>query len=177
MTDRDNLSISYTQQVIAWQPRLYAFVLSLTGNATEADDILQNANVVLLQKQDAFRPDSNFCAWAMQIANFEVLRYRQSHAETQKRYDDALLDQLTATAPNFAEEPSADLLAMRRCMSRLSTAERELLTLRYGGSPLRTIAERLGRTTASLSQTLYRIRAKLAECAKRALGAERRDDS
>jgi RNA polymerase sigma-70 factor, ECF subfamily len=60
-----NQNIEYMQQVIAWQPRLYAFALSLTGNPNEADDVLQNANVALLQKQAVFRPGSDFGAWAM----------------------------------------------------------------------------------------------------------------
>ena len=51
-----------------------------------------------------------------------------------------------------------------------------MLVLRYGGHPLCVIAEQWGRTVGSVSQTLYRIRGKLAECMKRALGAQRHDE-
>ena len=49
-------------------------LLSLTGNPNEADDVLQNTNLVLLKKREAFRPDADFGAWALQIARLEVQR-------------------------------------------------------------------------------------------------------
>ena len=61
-------------------------------------------------------------------------------------------------------------------MALLSEQEREMLTLRYGGSSVQAIAERWGRTVGSISQTLYRVRGKLAECVKRAKNAERRNE-
>ena len=97
-----DLTIEYMQQVIAWQPRLYAFVLSLTGNPNEADDVLQNANVALLQKQKAFRPDADFGAWAMQIAYREVQRHWDSSARAKRRFDKVLLDQLAAKMGELA---------------------------------------------------------------------------
>lgn len=164
------------QQVIAWQPRLYAFILSLTGNPNEADDVLQNTNLSLLQKQTAYRPDANFVAWAMQIAYFEVQRHRDSNARAKRRIDDTLLDQLAARAQESVGEPTAELRTLRECMLRLSPPEREMLTLRYGGKSVQAIAERLGRTAGSISQTLYRVRGRLAQCVKRVLRAEHRDE-
>ncbi len=175
MTINDR-SIQYTQQIIGWQPRLYAFVLSLTGNTDEADEILQNANVALLQKESAFRQDADFGAWAMQIAYYEVQRHRNSNSRARRRFDDALLDQLAAPSPDSTVEPEKELQLLRKCMQRLSQAERQMLAFRYGGKTLRIIAEKLGSTVGSVSQTLYRTRAKLAECMKRSLRAERHDE-
>ena len=170
-------SIWYMQQVIAWQPRLYAFVLSLTGDRNAADDVLQNANVALLQKQKALRRDAKFGAWAMQIAYYEVQRHWDTIARARRRFDNRLLDQLAAKMGEFGDEPGLELVYLRECMSRLSAQEREMLGLRYGGDSVQAIAERCGRPAGSISQTLYRIRSKLAECIKTALNAERRDDS
>jgi RNA polymerase sigma-70 factor (ECF subfamily) len=164
------------QQVVGWQPRLYAFVLSLTGNPNEADDVLQNTNLVLLKKREAFRPDADFAAWALQIARFEVQRFRQSSARVRGRFDDVLVEQLTARAGAFGGDLAAELRVLRSCMLRLSSSEREMLTLRYGGSSVGAIAERWGRSAGSISQTLYRVRGKLAECVKRALNAERHNE-
>jgi RNA polymerase sigma-70 factor, ECF subfamily len=176
MGDDTDQSIRYMQQVIAWQPRLYAFILSLTGDPNEGDDVLQNANVALLQKQKAFRPDAKFGAWAMQIAYHEVQRHWDSTARARRRFDDRLVDQLAAKMAAFGGEPGPELVFLRQCMSRLSAQEREMLGLRYGGNSVQAIAERCGRPAGSISQTLYRIRSKLAECVKKALRAERRDE-
>ena len=51
-SDSDQIA-RYMQQVIAWQPRLYSFILSLTGNPNEAEDVLQNTNLVLLEEPQA----------------------------------------------------------------------------------------------------------------------------
>jgi RNA polymerase sigma-70 factor (ECF subfamily) len=176
MAGDSDLTIWYMQQVVGWQPRLYAFALSLTGNPNEADDVLQNTNLVLLKKREAFRPDADFGAWALQIARFEVQRLRQSSARVRGRFDDALVEQLAARAAAACSDPGVELKVLRACMSRLSSSEREMLTLRYGGSSVGAIAERWGRSVGSISQTLYRVRGKLAECVKRALNAERYDE-
>jgi RNA polymerase sigma-70 factor, ECF subfamily len=170
-----DLTIRYMQQVVGWQPRLYAFVLSLTGNPHEADDVLQNTNLVLLRKRDAFRADADFGAWALQIARFEVQRFRERSARVRGRFDDVLVEQLAARAGASGSDPGAELNVLRACMSRLSPPEREMLTLRYGGSSVGAIAERWGRSVGSISQTLYRVRGKLAECIKHAMNAERHD--
>lgn len=177
MDEIGDQTIQYMQQVIAWQPRLYAFALSLTGNPDSADDVLQNTNVAILQKQDSFRSDADFGAWAMQIAYYEVMRFRDSSAKSKRRFDDVLLDQLAAKMAHRGGEPGMDLQFLRRCMSILSEQEREMLKLRYGGKSVGAIAEQWGRTVGSISQTLYRIRGKLAGCVKRALNSEVRDES
>ena len=173
MSGDSDLTIWYMQQVVGWQPRLYAFALSLTGSPNEADDVLQNTNLVLLKKREAFRPDAHFGAWALQIARLEVQRLRQSSARLRGRFDDVLVDQLAARATASAGDPGGELKVLRSCMSRLSDSEREMLALRYGGSSVGAIAERWGRSVGSISQTLYRVRGKLAECVKRGLNAER----
>jgi RNA polymerase sigma-70 factor (ECF subfamily) len=113
----------------------------------------------------------------MQIAYLEVQRRRSSNAKMKQRFDDALVDQLAASAPQPAEPFDAEVHMLRKCMGQLSPSEREMLTLRYGGSSVRDIADQSGRTVGSISQTLYRIRGKLSECIKRALGAERRHET
>jgi len=176
MAGDSDLTIWYMQQVVGWQPRLYAFALSLTGNPNEADDVLQNTNLVLLKKREAFRPDADFGAWALQIARFEVQRFRQSSARVRGRFDDVLIEQLATRAGASGGDPGAELKVLRWCMLRLTSSEREMLTLRYGGSSVGAIAEKWGRSVGSISQTLYRVRGKLAECVKRALNAERQDE-
>jgi RNA polymerase sigma-70 factor (ECF subfamily) len=170
-------NIRYMQQVIAWQPRLYAFVLSLLGNREAADDVLQNANLALLKKQAQFHADADFGVWAMRIARIEVRRHWDATARDKRRFDDALMEQLAARAERLSGEPAGELQFLRQCMAILSDQERALLAERYGGRSVGQIAETCGRSVASISQTLYRIRGKLAECVKRAINAERRNDS
>jgi RNA polymerase sigma-70 factor, ECF subfamily len=174
-TDSDRIA-RYMQQVIAWQPRLYSFILSLTGNPNEAEDLLQNTNLVLIEQRESFRGDADFAAWARKIAYHQVLHHRASDARARRRFDDVLLDQLAARLSTSDVEPAAELRALHDCTMQLSPNERELLSRRYAGGSVRAMAEEFGRTVGSFSQTLYRIRAKLAKCVKRALNSEHRDE-
>jgi hypothetical protein len=40
--------------------QLFGFVLVLTGNRSDAEDIVQNASVVLWEKFDAYQPGTSF---------------------------------------------------------------------------------------------------------------------
>jgi RNA polymerase sigma-70 factor (ECF subfamily) len=58
--------------VASHEARLRCYVLSLVPRWADADEIMQEVNVVLWQKFEQFQPDSNFFAWACQIARFKV---------------------------------------------------------------------------------------------------------
>ncbi len=177
MSDQSNYATEYMQQVIAWQPRLYSFILSLVGNRNESEDVLQNANMVLLQEQKTFQHGGNFGAWAMKIAYHQVLHHRTVNKRASQRFDSVLLDQLAEKLSASNTEPSIELRFLHDCTMRLSQTERELIGLRYAGNSVQHLAKSLGRTAGSISQTLYRIRVKLADCVKRSLSLENRDDS
>lgn len=53
------------------QRRLYGYVLTLITDPVAADDILQQTNLVVLQKADEFEVGTNFNAWASKIAYFQ----------------------------------------------------------------------------------------------------------
>ena len=59
-----------------YQNRLYAYILSMLGDPAAAEDVLQQANLVIWSKADSFEPGSDFEAWVMTIARFEVKAYR-----------------------------------------------------------------------------------------------------
>ena len=173
-------TFAYMQHVIDWQPRLYGFVLSLVGNRDEADDVLQNVNVVLLRKQSTFQPESNFGGWAMQIAYLEVQSHRKRNSRARQRLSDVAVEILAETArqDNSAMGHGgweAHRGALRQCLDLVPDRQRQLLELRYGGQSVESLSDQLGRSIGSISQTLYRVRNRLAECIRRRLAVEARN--
>jgi RNA polymerase sigma-70 factor (ECF subfamily) len=57
------------------QRRLYAYVLTLLPNRTDADDVFQEASLVLWDKFNAENPPADFAAWGCRIAYFKVLDF------------------------------------------------------------------------------------------------------
>ena len=53
------------------QRDMYLYIRSLLPDRHEADDVLQEVNLVLWDKRAQFRIDSNFRAWAFQIARIQ----------------------------------------------------------------------------------------------------------
>ena len=50
------------------QSRLYAYVLSLVGDRQQAQDVMQETNIVLWRKASQFTLGTNFGAWMLKVA-------------------------------------------------------------------------------------------------------------
>ena len=59
------------------QRRLYLLILAQVPRPADAEEILQETNLVIWRKAAKFQPGTNFFAWAAQIAGYEVLKYRE----------------------------------------------------------------------------------------------------
>jgi threonine dehydratase len=55
------------------QRRLHAYIFSLVWNPADADDILQETNIVLLKKAAEYDTNRDFLPWALTIARFQAL--------------------------------------------------------------------------------------------------------
>lgn len=156
------------------QADMWAFIVSLMPGHPDVADVLQKANVVLWTKRDSFTPGTNFRAWALSVARFEVL----AHLKSLRRqpcfvFDGELLDLLAAEAPEVQPSGSGRLEALEHCLGRLRPQDRELIDQRYrqhGG--LERHARRCGRSVSALSVTLFRLRAALRRCISQHLDAE-----
>jgi RNA polymerase sigma-70 factor (ECF subfamily) len=166
-------SEAYLQQVIAAQPRLYAYVLTLLANATEADDVLQEVNLVLLRKASEFVAGSNFDAWAFRIARLQCMAYWKLQSRDRLVFDEQAIESLAEKVESRLVEVDARTHAMRNCLQKLSRKQLALLERRYeiGGS-VKQMSAQLGRSEASISQTLYRIRNLLLECIRGQLATQ-----
>jgi RNA polymerase sigma-70 factor, ECF subfamily len=150
------------------QRGLYAFIVRLIPHAEDANDVLQETNVVLLSKKKEFRVGENFNAWAAGIARFQVLAFRRDAGRNRVVFSEPLLDQLAAKGVLTADRMNVMFEAMELCRNKLDEAERQLLDFRYSeGLSVAEIAKNLGRTPRAITQSLYRIRITLLECIER----------
>ena len=155
------------------QRTLYLHILSMIPNPIDAEEILQETNMVIWNKFHAFQMGTNFLAWARRIATFEVLRFRERKARDKHRFSDEfveLIAQEIETDDAFREERRT---ALMKCLDKLRPKDRELIGQRYSpGQSGRGLAESLGRPANSVYQSLGRIRRALLECVQRQVSAE-----
>jgi len=154
------------------QRRLYLLILAQTGQLQEAEEVLQETNVVMLSKHQRFTPGTNFFAWAAQIAHYEVLKSRQRKRRDRLRFHDEFVDTAASEAEVHLDDLDLRRQALHQCLERLREKDRELIRRRYQpGASGKIEAEDLGRPANSVYQSIGRIRRTLLECIRRTMAA------
>ncbi|MGE3808819.1 MAG: sigma-70 family RNA polymerase sigma factor [Gemmataceae bacterium] len=162
----------FISQLTAAQAALWAYVYSLLPNHVAAQDVLQETNLTLWRKAGDFRLGTSFLAWACQVAYFHVLSHRRKLRRDRLVFDDDVFAYLAERQADRGVELGDRLTALRRCLEKLPENSRRLLQERYAaGGSVKGMAEESGRSSAALSQLLYRIREKLLQCIETAPAA------
>ena len=141
---------------------LWAYLYRLTGNAADADDLVQDSFCRLLATPLATRDDGQIRAYLFRIASNLAIDHWRSAGREAKHTEATLAP--AATGPD-AEGQNAALLRhdMARTFRELKPQERLLLWLAHvEGTGHREIAETLGLKAASVPVLLFRARRKLA---------------
>ncbi len=155
------------------QRRIYLHILSQVGNPDDAEEILQETNVVIWSKFDRFQLGTNFIAWSFQIANFEVLKYREKHRSRRLVFSDDLLETIAGESEESQDDLDERRTALNECLARLRPNDLTLIQTRYApGNKGKDVADLLGRPSNSVYQSIGRIRRTLFECINRRLSAE-----
>lgn len=151
-------------ELIIQMPDLRRFALRLTGNAFDADDLLQSTIMRAIEKKHLFQEGTNLNRWSSKIMfNLFVSSYRRK-TKFETQYDpESYLETLTT-------EPSQDHIVhlgrVSEVMNDLSPEHREILVLiavkgmRYQevsevlNLPLGTVRSRLSRARECLQNLL-----------------------
>jgi RNA polymerase sigma-70 factor, ECF subfamily len=148
------------------QRRLYLYALTLLPASVDAEDVFQEANLVLWRKFDHYRPDTNFFAWACSIIRYEVLKCREKASRAATLLDPDVLDRLAKVAVDQVEHlDEFHRRALVDCAARLSDGDRELMRQRYAtGMAVQAMAAAMNRSPNAISKSLGRIRRLLLDC-------------
>jgi RNA polymerase sigma-70 factor (ECF subfamily) len=147
------------------QRRLFLYVMSLVPQYGDAEEVLQETNLVLWREFDRFQPGSNFAAWACRVALNRVLAWRKRRQRDRLQFCDAFLAAVAAEADARADDLDERSHQLARCIDRLPPQHRDLLRRRYGeNQSVGAIASTLGRTADAVYRALSRIRHTLHEC-------------
>ena len=156
-----------------YQRRLYVYVLAQVPNPVEAEEILQEANLVVWRKCRQFEPGTNFFAWCCRIASYEVLKYRERRRRDKLIFSPKFIEAVSQEVVESEGRLEEQRKALHVCLGKLRPPDRELIRQRYAsGKNGKAVAETLGRPANSVYQSLGRIRRALLQCIKRQLAAQ-----
>jgi len=136
-------------------PTALAVARRVTGDASLAEDAVQEAFLKAFRALDRYRPQSSFRAWVRTIAircAIDLVRRR--------RPESPLPDAQPAPGSEEARHEDSDLL--RRALAELSPLDREIMIAREAeGAADREIAERFDLTVSAVRVRMHRARKKL----------------
>jgi RNA polymerase sigma-70 factor, ECF subfamily len=163
----------FLQLFLANERRIYSYILALVPVWSDADDVLQETSAVMWRKLDEFEVGSDFLAWALSIARFEVLNHRKKQGRARVHFSDEAVTLLADGITSRREDSDIRLAALDACVEKLGQRERELIRLRYQpGAKVQEIADRLGRSLQAVYKSLDKIHTQLLLCVRRSLAAE-----
>lgn len=143
---------------------LWGYLFRITGNAADADDLVQDSFCRLLAVRFATRDDQQIRAYLFRIAsNVAIDHWRRAGRGGRPQVPERTADD--QAAPSTTDHGDAATLRhdMSRTLRELKPQERVLLWLAHvEGSEHRDIAAALGLKAASVPVLLHRARRKLA---------------
>lgn len=150
---------------------LYYAVLSIVGNRTDADDIMQEVCIVLWQRFEEFEPGTNFRKWATAFA-FNIAK--ANARQIRRRRGVGLSDEALAKLSRL-QAANSELFDLRRenlqkCLKKLSPRDYRFLLECYGReTTLAELASRKAVPVRTIYSRLMRLRKRLIDCVQRSL--------
>jgi RNA polymerase sigma-70 factor (ECF subfamily) len=163
----------FVQLFTRTQRRLYIYILAQVHNPLEAEEVLQETNLVVWRKSHQFEPGTHFFAWSSRIASYEILKYRERKRRDKLQFSEQFLEAVSQEVVDSEDRLEEQRKALHVCLGKLRSKDRELIRQRYAsGKNGKVVAEVLGRPANSVYQSLGRIRRMLLECIQRRLAVD-----
>lgn len=150
--------------------QIHGFILTMVPNQADAEDILQNTVLQMWERFEDFEPGTNFLAWALTMARFQVMTHQKTKQRSKVRFTETTLDILATENLSLAQQTNTRHEALQVCLKKLSSKDSELLNMRFGANAsVRQMAQTLNLSVHAVYRQLSRIKAVLFDCIDRTL--------
>lgn len=152
------------------QTRLYAFILMIVHNDSDADEIFQETSALLWEQFDKFEAGTSFGAWAVSIAKIKILEYLRQNKKKRTLFKPELYQELSVLAEPESSDVDHRLKALRTCFQKLDRSCRSLLSLRYQKNlSIKKIAEQKDIPAGVMYRKISKIFNMLRKCMERTM--------
>ncbi len=163
---RDELVRQFTRMRVI----LLGYIKSIVRDPHLAEDILQEASIVVINKADTYDPaKGSIEAWLKGIVRNlsynEMRKEKYIHLMPSPELSRAIEHTFEEETSLETETVTRRLEFLEECLKEISESFRSLIHFRYRkGYRLDQIAERVGKTTGAVQVRLSRIRSRLLNC-------------
>ncbi len=153
---------------------LFSYLVTLLSNPAHAEEVFQEVCVIVWRMYDQFELGTDFVKWVSVIAHNQVRKFRREAKRTGFQLSEITCERLAADAARGADLFDFRRDALRQCLGKLTTGDRQLVQRCYSESSasFKAIAEEVGRPVNTVYKALNRIRRALQQCIDRTLSTE-----
>ena len=163
----------FVRQLMQQRKRIYAFILTLVGNSSDADDIMQDTAALMWQKYHQSEEVADFAALGLQIAHFKVLEFRKKQYKSKIQFNSELFETILGGAANVEEKLDERFEALKKCLSKLDEISRKLVQAQHQkGQTIKNIAASLNISQHVAYKRIGRLHDQLLQCVHRTLKQE-----
>jgi RNA polymerase sigma-70 factor (ECF subfamily) len=172
-TDRDGV----VKAAFQYRDALLSHAFAMLRDWSLAEDTVQDAFIVVMNKWTDFRPGTSIYHWLRQIVHNKTLEALRARGRKVSLAEGELLVQVAGALEKYLDEDMADRQALmrralQRCMSFLNRRAVGILEGFYGESQsCEAIAQEQRRSVNAIRLSLSRLRKQLHDCMSRQLPA------
>lgn len=165
MEDTSDSTEEFIKLLAQNERQLHAYVFSLITNTADAEDVLQNAKVIMWRHFEQFNLGTNFGAWSRKIAFHQILSYRKKQKKQKLHVSDECLQLVAEETEKMQQELESQYHLLQSCITKLPEKYRSLIELRYrDGLSIENMAPRSGQSEGAVYRMLSRVRTTLQDC-------------
>jgi RNA polymerase sigma-70 factor (ECF subfamily) len=175
MTEPIDKSSDFMRLYMTHESKIRGYILCMVNNWTDADDILQEAVIVMMKKFEGFDSKERFLKWALRVAHFEVLNHVSNKRNRLPLFSPDVLEAIQERAAREIQRQDVRRDALQGCILKLRDRDQEILRLRYEvEATTQAVAQTVGRSADAVYKVLNRIHHQLFTCIRRTLAQESR---
>lgn len=140
---------------------LYKYLLKLSGNAEQAEDMVQETFLKAIQQIDSYRGEGSMKAWLLVIAKNIFYSRMRSPWHKLKAEDNEHIADIDFREKLYDRDEARQI---HRILHNLSEPYKEVFSLRvFGELPLKEIAEIFGKSESWAKVTFFRAKSQIIE--------------
>ena len=161
---------NFVRRMMSAEKRIYAFILTLVPNLSDAEDILQDTASLMWVKYNENPDIDNFTSWGIRIAHYKVLEFRKKRYRSKVKFTDEVLDEVLGGAVSVNDNLDERFEALQSCLQKLDERDRKLILLKHESHvPTDEIAKQMKMSVASVYKAVPKVRDILVRCVMRSM--------
>lgn len=155
------------------EDRIFGFILTFLPNFARAEDILQETMIIMWRKFDEFQPGTNFAAWGIKIARYNLYKFHKNQQSGIVHFDSNAIEAISKeVAETDTCKTNSYIDALLHCFEKLGIQSKQLMLLRYEQNfKVPEISRKIGRSIRDTYRMLSRVQHTLHECTSQTLKA------